>query len=756
VIYLQFMKCLVLISIFVYSQNCYAQIKISGTILNEKNKPVYGASISIKDSYDGATSDSTGKFYFITTEKGKQILLVTAIGYKDFSDTINFTETDTFINIKLKPQAQSLDAVVITVGTFEAGDEKRSAELSSLDVVTTASANGDITSAIKTLPGTQQVGESDGLFVRGGTADESKIYIDGTLVNNFFYTSEPGQATRGRFNPFLFKGTVFSSGGYGALYGQALSSVLLLESIDLPDRTSASLGLSYISANAGIQKLTKNKKSSWGINYSYTNLELAYNLVKQKMNYFKLPVVHELDVNFRIKTSASGILKYYGYFNHSNLGFRYNDVDSLNLRNAFQLKNFNTYQNISWREKLGSGWKIRVGASYSNNRDNIKSDLENDSREKLPVLNNPVYDFKTFHLTNNENYVNARWTLEKNLGGLSAIRFGNEYLYSNEQANYSSQNEIQNNSRIIESLLATYLESDIYLNTKLALRTGLRSEYSHLFRRWNFAPRISLAYQFPDLGQLSIAYGIYYQDPSNKYLPSVNKLHFEKATQYVLQYQKMVNQRIIRVETYYKKYNDLIKTNGGYGKLTAINNNGFGTAKGVEFFWRDKKTLKNFDYWLSYSFINTKRDFLNYPYSLRPPFAATHTASLVTKTLILKFKLQVNASYTFASGRPFYDIFQNPADHFSIRQQGRTKGYNDLSFSLNYLPQLGKSNAKGFSVFVFSVTNIPGFNNVFSYNFSADGNRKIAVLPPAKRFYYLGYFISFGIDRTQEAIDNHL
>ncbi len=76
------MKCLVLISIFVYSQNCYAQIKISGTILNEKNKPVYGASISIKDSYDGATSDSTGKFYFITTEKGKQILLETAIGIK--------------------------------------------------------------------------------------------------------------------------------------------------------------------------------------------------------------------------------------------------------------------------------------------------------------------------------------------------------------------------------------------------------------------------------------------------------------------------------------------------------------------------------------------------------------------------------------------------------------------------------------------------------------------------------------------------
>ena len=58
--------------------------------------------------------------------------------------------------------------------------------LDPIDIVTTASANGDITGALKTLPGAQQVGESEGLFVRGGTATETKTFIDGTLVNNFF------------------------------------------------------------------------------------------------------------------------------------------------------------------------------------------------------------------------------------------------------------------------------------------------------------------------------------------------------------------------------------------------------------------------------------------------------------------------------------------------------------------------------------------------------------------------------------------
>ena len=67
--------------------------------------------------------------------------------------------------------------------------------------------------------------------------------MDGNLVNNFFYSSTPGIATRGRFNPFLFKGTVFSTGGYSALYGKALSSALILESTDLPEKIQADPGI---------------------------------------------------------------------------------------------------------------------------------------------------------------------------------------------------------------------------------------------------------------------------------------------------------------------------------------------------------------------------------------------------------------------------------------------------------------------------------------------------------------------------------
>ncbi|HVZ97729.1 MAG TPA: carboxypeptidase-like regulatory domain-containing protein [Chitinophagaceae bacterium] len=734
-----------------------AQVKISGKVTDNHNKPLRGISISIKDSYDGATSDSTGGYSFVTTEKGAHILQATATGYKSFQENININQAALKINITLREEITELKAVVISAGTFEASDQKRASALTPLDIVTTASANADITSALKTLPGTQQVGESEGLFVRGGTAEESKIFIDGTLINKFFYSSEPELATRGRFNPFLFKGTIFSSGGYSALYGQALSSVLLLESIDLPERTSADFGISYLGVNGGLQKLSKNKKSSWGFTYSYTNLAVAFGIIKQKQGYFKVPVLNEGDANFRIKTSPTGILKYFGSFSTSNVGLRNQDVDSLTMKDAFGLKNLYMYHNLSWRESVGKGWKLNTGISYSNNRDDINNELQNADNEKQ-ILNDSLYAYKNFRLANRDNYFNGKIVFEKKLLNLNAIRFGSEYNYSNEKTTYTQYNGIEYPQTVKENLWAVFAETDVYLTNDIAAKIGARAEHSQLLNKWNLAPRISLAYKFQDNSQLSLAYGIFYENPDRKYLPTINKLDFSQATHYILQYQKISNQRTFRAEAFYKKYKDLYKTSlTGYGELMAVNNNGFGDAKGIEFFWRDKKTIKNVDYWVSYSYLDTKRDFLNYPFEIVPPFATKHTASLVMKKFATKLKTQFNASYTFATGRPYYNInYDYTSNSYKIFDQGHTKDYNDLSLSVNYLPDIGKTNAKKFTVFVLSVSNVLGFNNVYTYNYSFNNQHKLAVTPPSKRFIYLGCFISFGIDRSQDEINNHL
>ncbi|HXL55016.1 MAG TPA: hypothetical protein VN958_02085, partial [Chitinophagaceae bacterium] len=247
----------------------------------------------------------------------------------------------------------------------------------------------------------------------------------------------------------------------------------------------------------------------------------------------------------------------------------------------------------------------------------------------------------------------------------------------------------------------------------------------------------------------------FYQDPEKKHLPSSADLGFAKATHYIVQYQKLGNSHTFRVELFYKKYQDLFKTTNNTGKETAVSNKGYGEAKGFEFFWRDKKTIKNVDYWISYSFLDTKRDFLNYPSAIEPPFATRHTTSLVIKKFVTKLKTQFNGSYTYATGRPYYNIrYDNITGDNKIFDAGKTKDYNTLSFSVNYLPDIGKANAKRFTVIVFSVTNVLGTDNIYNYNYSYNGLNKQPITPPAKRFYYLGCFISFGIDRTENTINN--
>ncbi|MES1225796.1 MAG: TonB-dependent receptor, partial [Bacteroidota bacterium] len=269
-----------------------AQTTITGKVKDTKGHPIPGASISLKDTYDGATSDSSGNYRFQTSEKGEQTIIVTNIGYNSFEQKIMIAKDAIIVNAFLKEQLSELKAVTITAGSFAAGDSKRGAVLSSIDVATTAGSNADITAALKTLPGAQQVGEQEGLFVRGGAGYEAKQYIDGTLVNNPYYSSVPDIAQRGRFSPFLFKGTVFSTGGYSALYGQALSSVVLLESIDLPEKSEVDATISPLVAGIGTQQLAKNKKSSWGITYDYTNVGLYFDAVKQTPDYFKIPQFH--------------------------------------------------------------------------------------------------------------------------------------------------------------------------------------------------------------------------------------------------------------------------------------------------------------------------------------------------------------------------------------------------------------------------------------------------------------------------------
>jgi hypothetical protein len=348
---------------------------------------------------------------------------------------------------------------------------------------------------------------------------------------------------------------------------------------------------------------------------------------------------------------------------------------------------------------------------------------------------------------------------EKKLNGLNIIRGGADYFYSRQQTDFTAYDSSTYQTTVKDKLVAVFGETDFYLSNDLAVKLGARLEHSSIMDEWNLAPRVSLAYKFRNKSQASFAYGIFYQNPEVQLLPATGpKIGYAQATHYILQYQKITSQRTFRTEIFYKDYQRLHKTDFDvYGRQVADNNNGKGYAKGMEFFWRDKKTLKNVDYWISYSFLDTKRDYLNFPMQMEPNFAARHTASFVVKKFVLPWKTGFNASYNFATGRPYYQIVYDEVQNKNvITDQGTTINYNNLGFSVNYLPNLGRKDKKAFIVWVLSVSNVLGQKQVYNYTYASMSTQKIPVGPPSKRFVFIGCFMSFGVDRSQDAINNNL
>jgi hypothetical protein len=685
---------------------------ITGMVTEQSGAGIPGVNVSIKDSYDGGTTDVNGKYEFTTEETGDHVIVASILGYDALEQKITLNGTPQVVNFKLKEQIKTLDAVVISAGSFEASDENKMVILRPLDIVTTAGANGDIYGALMTLPGTQQVGETEGLFVRGGDASETKTIIDGMYVSNPYFSSVPDVPQRGRFSPFQFKGTFFSTGGYSAQYGQAMSSALILESQDLPSRSTSNIGIMTVGAGGGHEHLWKDN-TSLGIYANYTNLAGYYALIEQDRDWTHPPEAVSGSLTFRHRNKKNGMFKAFTSYTYSGLSLRYYDINDPtgNAKTNFSLYNNNFFGNASFKQKIGSKWILFSAASYSNNDDNIHVD--------------------TNGIRSYNDMLQGRVMLTHPMGTLSSFRVGGEVLRPNFISSFN-----QYKSTFDDLYSAAFAETDVYLSKNLVSRLGGRFDYSTALASGKVSPRVSLAYKTGDKSQFSFAYGDFYQNPDRNYVTSTTSLDFEKATHYILNFQYVDNKRTFRAEAYYKQYNDLVKFT-----LPDTTNNGNGYARGFDLFWRDKKTFKNTDYWISYSFLDTRRDWKDYPVSATPPFAATHTATLVYKYFIDRINCGIGFTYTYATGRPYFNPNKNTASDF---MSDRTKDYHNFSINGSWLTSIRDH----FTVVAFSCTNALGIANVYSYRYSYDGTRREPVMAASKRAFFIGMFISIGEDNS--------
>ncbi len=708
--------------LLIFSSVLSAQTIISGTVRAKNGGTLPGANVYLKGTYDGASTDADGRFSFRTQKTGQFTISVEFLGYESHSEPLTLNGKDIKLALELMETFSKLDAVTITAGTFEASDKKQANTISSLDMITTAGAAGDVFGALQTLPGTTTNGESGRLFVKGGDSDESQTYIDGALVHTPYNSTAPNTATRGRFNPFMFKGTIFSTGGYSAEYGQALSSVLLLNTNDMPVQDQFDLSLLTIGPEIAGTKLWKTGAVTATLGYS--NLQPYMNLVPQNFEWKKAPESAAAAISIRQKTGKTGMLKIYSSFDNGRFTLGQFDLDQDTMVD-YGLRNGNFFVNTSYRTTIGENLIFSTSASFTNDRDKVNFDGNHFDKS-----------LKGFHL---------KQTASREITEKITLRGGVEWFSRSLEQTFRTPADTFVNSYDINTM-AAFTEAELYASKNFVTRVGARLEHNDYLNRSSLAPRLTAAWKLDETSQFSIAYGWFFQNPSDDYLIYTDKLNYERADHYTFSYQSSRNERTLRAEIYYKDYRNLTKQGQGEFYLPeTYNNSGSGFASGLDIFWRDKKSIRNGDYWISYSYLDTKRDYKDYPEEAIPGFASKHNLAVVYKHWFDKIRSYAGVNYKYSSPR----VYNNPnSPEFNGE---KTIAYHtlDVSWSFLFKPNI---------IFYGAVTNLPGFKQEFGRRYSETPDdsgiyRSTAIVPGSGRFYILACFITFTKKGTENQLD---
>jgi outer membrane cobalamin receptor len=707
---------------FLTINGLFSQSTISGIVTEKSGDPIIGANVFIEGSYDGTSTDVDGRFSFETSAEGEQILSISFLGYatKTITDQVSSLKN---LQINLRASASTLDAVEITASTFKAGDNSKVAVLKPLDMVTTAGSNGDVIAAIQSLPGTQNNPEDGRLFVRGGDASETKIFIDGMRVFSPYSRTVGGTPSRGRYSPFLFKGVSFSTGGYDAEFGQALSGILDMSTIDDPNATETNISL--MTVGVGVGHTHKGDNSSISFSGSYTDLTPYYLLAPTRLDFNKPYKGFSGEMVHRYKTDK-GLFKNYIAADISTVNINNINLNT-NANETIDLNNRDLYFNSTYSSLLSETTSYKAGISVGHNTDRFTID--------------------NFQLKTYLRGIHTKAALKTIVSDFVTVDYGAEMFAQQDEWSFSM---VDIDGEFVDTLTrvipALFTSVDYFFNKDVAVKLGLRYEYNSIINTHDLSPRLTLAYKMSKHAQVSAAAGLYSQEVNPEFLFSNTMLTNEKATHYLINYNYKTDKNIIRLEGYYKNYDKLIRFDSGINNTrNNIANSGEGRAFGFDGFWRANNVIKYVDMWVSYSYVDSKRRYLDYPAIATPNFATKHNLSVVAKKWFPKLNSQLSLTYSIASGRP-YDDPTTP--EFMTERSGM---YNNLSASWAYLITQQK-------ILFISVSNVPRFQNEFGFRYSDQPNsmgvyNSQQIRPNDDQFFFVGFFITMSKDKAKNQLD---
>jgi len=181
-------KNLLFVALLLISATVLGQTKITGTVVDNTNEPLPGATVMVKGTTVGASTDFDGKF-IVDSKTKSGVLVITYIGFK--SKEVAFTATKLNLGtISLTEDGDVLDEIIL-VSTSFAIDRKTPVAVSTIKAAEIELKLGtqEFPEILKSTPGVYATksggGYGDGrINLRGFNSENVAVMINGVPVND--------------------------------------------------------------------------------------------------------------------------------------------------------------------------------------------------------------------------------------------------------------------------------------------------------------------------------------------------------------------------------------------------------------------------------------------------------------------------------------------------------------------------------------------------------------------------------------------
>ena len=716
---------------------------VAGAVVDGSGAPIPYATVALVDGVDGGVTGADGRFVFSTRVAGSQAVEARSMGLEPARARVTLVPGDTArVRLVLREALLELAEAVASADAFVAGSgEVRG--LSPLDVVTTPGAAADLFLAVQTFPGLAQVDDGAGLFVRGGDVSETAVLLDGARVLRPYKYESPLGATFGTVSPYLVDGTRFSSGGFSARHGDALSAVLDLESQDEPSRPARTVSAGLAAASVRLDQPLD------GLGLGRAGVRAAANRSFTDLLFWVNGQTAEFETTPRSTDGSALVVVPYGGGQVKALGLASRDrvgvrVERPSFEGVYRGESGSALGVVSGTALRGR-WLLRGSASTS----------QAESRREVGALDLRPTDAATRLRVEGEREAGERLRLTVGAEGehlrssaVGTVPLGDPYA----PAVASAEVDVA----VAAARVGAWAEVEAQPTRRLVVTAGLRADGHTAARQVGADPRLSAQLALNAHTRLRVTWGLYGQFPSlNLYARNRAGLGDDRLRQQRAQHlvAGVLHERgalTLRAEGYVKPYHDLAIETGPGPYETA----GRGLARGLDLFARlGEVGRRRVSGWASYSLIDSRRTQLrrlgtDTALEEGPaPFGVAHTATLVAKVMAWR-TLALGGRLRAASGRPVTPVVAavpSGEDGAYLPVEGpvgseRLPAFVRLDLQTSYLTRVGSS---GTLVLFAALSNVLDRANVVGYRYAADYATRTPELTSYRRSIYVGATYTF-------------